>query len=115
MGKRGIQVFISTLIKRSRFFILLYLVITLLPNILLASEVRGLRMWPAPDNTRLVFDLNAPVEHSLFSLRNPNRIVIDLKNTKVSGALPSATYNESRIKGLVMPSAVTMVYVLYWI
>lgn len=65
-----------------------------------ASEVRGLRMWPAPDNTRLVFDLNAPVEHSLFTLRNPNRIVIDLKNTKVSGALPSATYNESRIKGL---------------
>ena len=65
-----------------------------------AAEVRGLRMWPAPDNTRLVFDLNAPVEHSLFSLRNPNRIVIDLKNTKVTGALPSATYNESRLKGL---------------
>ncbi len=72
----------------------------LLPNILSAAEVRGLRMWPAPDNTRLVFDLSAPAEHSLFTLRNPNRIVIDLKNTKVSGALPSATYNESRIKGL---------------
>ena len=72
----------------------------LLPNILAAAEVRGLRMWPAPDNTRLVFDLSAPAEHSLFTLRNPNRIVIDLKNTKVSGALPSATYNKSRIKGL---------------
>lgn len=72
----------------------------LLPNILAAAEVRGLRMWPAPDNTRLVFDLSAPAEHSLFTLRNPNRIVIDLKKTKVSGALPSATYNESRIKGL---------------
>ncbi len=72
----------------------------LLPNILAAAEVRGLRMWPAPDNTRLVFDLSAPAQHSLFTLRNPNRIVIDLKNTKVSGALPSATYNESRIKGL---------------
>lgn len=71
----------------------------LLPNILAAAEVRGLRMWPAPDNTRLVFDLSAPAEHSLFTLRNPNRIVIDLKNTKASGALPSATYNESRIKG----------------
>ena len=72
----------------------------LLPNILAAAEVRGLRMWPAPDNTRLVFDLSAPAEHSLFTLRNPDRIVIDLKNTKVSGTLPSATYNESRIKGL---------------
>ena len=86
--------------KQSRFFIFLSLVMILLPNILAAAEVRGLRMWPAPDNTRLVFDLSAPAEHSLFTLRNPNRLVIDLKNTKVSGALPSATYNESRIKGL---------------
>jgi N-acetylmuramoyl-L-alanine amidase len=96
MGKRGIQV----LIPVSRFFILVSLLVGLVSTVLAASEVRGLRMWPAPDNTRLVFDLNAPVEHSLFTLRNPNRIVIDLKNTKVSGVLPSATYNESRIKGI---------------
>ncbi len=96
--------FKSALMKQSRLLSILSLslglIVTLLPNNLLASEVRGLRMWPAPDNTRLVFDLNAPVEHSLFTLRNPNRIVIDLKDTRVSGALPSATYNESRIKGL---------------
>ena len=86
--------------KQSRLILFFSLAVTLLPNILAAAEVRGLRMWPAPDNTRLVFDLNAPVEHSLFVLSNPNRIVIDLKNTKVRGTLPSATYNESRIKGL---------------
>ncbi|MCW8899488.1 MAG: N-acetylmuramoyl-L-alanine amidase [Gammaproteobacteria bacterium] len=70
------------------------------PNMSFATDVRGLRMWPAPDNTRLVFDLDAPVEHSLFTLRNPDRIVIDLQNTKVSGALPSTAYNESRVKGI---------------
>lgn len=86
--------------KVSRFILFFSLAVTLLPNVVAAAEVRGLRMWPAPDNTRLVFDLNAPVEHSLFVLSNPNRIVIDLKNTKVRGTLPSATYNESRIKGL---------------
>lgn len=96
MGKRGIQVFI----KRFQIFAILSLLLTLIPNILSATEVRGLRMWPAPDNTRLVFDLSAPVEHSVFSLRHPNRIVIDLKNSKVSGTLPSITYNESRIKGI---------------
>ncbi len=90
----------SVSIKQFRFFIYLSLAATLLPNILSAAEVRGLRLWPAPDNTRLVFDLNSPVEHRLFTLRNPNRIVIDLKNTNVSGVLPSATYNESRIKGI---------------
>ena len=70
----------------------------LLSNLAQAAEVRGLRMWPAPDNTRLVFDLNAPVQHSLFTLHHPDRIVIDLKNTRVSGALPSVSYNESRIR-----------------
>lgn len=92
--------FMSTAKKQSSFLFISALLAILLPNILSAAEVRGLRMWPAPDNTRLVFDLNAPVEHSLFSLSSPNRIVIDLKDTKVSGALPSAAYNESRIKGL---------------
>ena len=96
MGNGGIQVSI----KQTSLLIILSFTTLLLSNISAATEVRGLRMWPAPDNTRLVFDLNAPVEHSLFTLRHPNRIVIDLKNTKVSGVLPSATYNESRIKGI---------------
>ena len=95
---------ISTSIKQSRFLKNLALVIGLavmiLPTIINAAEVRGLRMWPAPDNTRLVFDLNAPVEHRLFSLRNPDRIVIDLNNARVSGTLPSTAYNEIRLKGI---------------
>lgn len=91
---------ITAFTKHSRFIVILSLAMTLIPNMLSATEVRGLRMWPAPDNTRLVFDLNAPAEHSLFTLHHPNRIVIDLKNTKVSGILPSATYNESRLKGI---------------
>lgn len=54
-----------------------------------AVTVQGLRMWPAPDNTRLVFDLNAPVEHSLFTLSNPERIVIDLKYSEFAASLPA--------------------------
>lgn len=46
-------------------------------------NIRGVRMWPAPDNTRLVFDVSADVEHSLFMLKNPDRLVIDLKNTRL--------------------------------
>ncbi|HVK99332.1 MAG TPA: N-acetylmuramoyl-L-alanine amidase [Dongiaceae bacterium] len=37
-----------------------------------------MRVWQAPDNTRLVFDLSGPVEHQLFTLQNPDRVVIDL-------------------------------------
>lgn len=104
VDKRGIQVLKQLWNKLSRFLLnilaIIGLAMTLLPTMLNAAEVRGLRMWPAPDNTRLVFDLNAPVEHRLFTLRNPNRIVIDLENARVNGTLPSAAYNESRLKGI---------------
>ena len=46
-----------------------------------AAEVDSLRLWRAPDNTRLVLDLSGPVEHKVFTLDNPNRLVIDIKNS----------------------------------
>jgi len=61
-------------------------------------EIKGLRMWPAPDNTRLVFDLSAPVEHNLFTLKNPDRIVIDIKDTDLQGGLPKLDFSDSFIK-----------------
>ncbi len=63
-------------------------------------QVKSVRMWPAPDNTRLVFDLSAPVDHSLFSLSAPDRIVIDLKNTRYRGQLPGFDYSDSYIKNI---------------
>ena len=63
-------------------------------------QVKGVRMWPAPDNTRLVFDLSDPVDHVLFSLKAPDRIVIDLKDAKFPGALPGFDFNKSYIKNI---------------
>ncbi|HID48668.1 MAG TPA: AMIN domain-containing protein, partial [Chromatiales bacterium] len=59
--------------------------------------VQGVRMWPAPDNTRLVFDLSGPVDHTLFTLKAPDRIVIDLKDTRFRGKLPRLDYTGSWI------------------
>lgn len=53
-----------------------------------ALEVQDVRMWRAPDHTRIVFDLSAPVDHKLLVLPNPDRIVLDLGNTRLSGSLP---------------------------
>lgn len=69
---------------------LLFILLTVV-SLTQAVTVQGLRMWPAPDHTRLVFDLNAPVEHSLFTLAGPDRIVIDLKYTDFKAALPAIT------------------------
>jgi N-acetylmuramoyl-L-alanine amidase len=58
-------------------------------------KVHNLRMWPAPDHTRLVFDISGPVEHTLFSLDDPNRVVIDVRKSRLSTTLtnPSAGDN----------------------
>jgi len=62
-----------------------------LPALAGQTDVIGVRIWPAPDHTRLVFDLSAPVEHSLFTLPDPDRIVIDLKNARLRSKLTSDT------------------------
>ncbi|HLT14162.1 MAG TPA: N-acetylmuramoyl-L-alanine amidase [Marinobacter sp.] len=48
-----------------------------------ATQIEGLRIWPAPDHTRLVLDTAGSVEHNVFSLSSPARLVIDLKNTSL--------------------------------
>lgn len=52
-------------------------------------QVESVRMWPAPDHTRVVFDISAPVDHSLFSLSDPERVVVDLRNARFETEVPS--------------------------
>ena len=53
----------------------------------LATEVIDVRLWRAPDHTRVVFDLSDAIEHSILQLDNPTRVVVDINNVKLSGAL----------------------------
>lgn len=46
-----------------------------------AAKVNNVRVWSAPDSTRVVFDMSRPVEHNVIMLKNPFRAVIDLENT----------------------------------
>jgi len=64
------------------------------------TNINGLRMWPAPDSTRLVFDTSAPVQHSLFTLKNPDRIVIDIKDAKLLATTDKLDFSDSLIKGI---------------
>jgi len=47
-------------------------------------------LWRAPDNTRLVFDLTGPVQHSVFTLTSPDRLVIDINGATASAPLSVA-------------------------
>tara|TARA_R110001599_G_scaffold353885_1_gene602442 strand:- start:13516 stop:14817 length:1302 start_codon:yes stop_codon:yes gene_type:complete len=52
-----------------------------------SAEVHDVRLWRAPDHTRIVFDLTAPADHKLIVLENPGRIVIDVENTSIKSGV----------------------------
>src|SRR3546814_20305696 len=43
-----------------------------------AAELRDVRLWDAPDSTRIVLDVSAAAKSHVFTLGNPDRVVIDL-------------------------------------
>ncbi len=69
-------------------------------DVLAASEIRSVRLWRAPDNTRLVFDLSGPVQHSVFTLAAPNRIVIDVSGGQMSTKLDQLSLSNTPITGI---------------
>lgn len=64
-----------------------------------AGEVRGLRLWEGPEYTRVVLDLSAPLDHRLFPLHDPERVVLDLPRTRLKFNLAEVR-PRGRVKGV---------------
>jgi N-acetylmuramoyl-L-alanine amidase len=52
-----------------------------------ASTVENVRLWSEKGRTRVVLDLSRPVEHTIFTLRGPDRLVLDLKDSRLADSL----------------------------
>ena len=83
-------------IRALAFSVLMLFVTT--PIAFAANTIDGIRVWPAPENTRIVFDLKATPEYSYFSLSSPQRLVIDFKSTQNFVELKTLAKNDKRIK-----------------
>jgi N-acetylmuramoyl-L-alanine amidase len=79
---------------------LIFLLLCACPPASAEVTVDNLRMWQAPDHTRLVFDLSGPLEHRLFSLKNPERIVVDMQGGALRGVLPTLEFDGRFLKGI---------------
>ncbi|EKO3980432.1 N-acetylmuramoyl-L-alanine amidase [Vibrio fluvialis] len=53
-----------------------------------ANVLEGVRVWPSPDETRVVIDVKSEVDFSYFTLSGPDRLVVDLKQTSLGTKLP---------------------------
>lgn len=49
--------------------------------------ISSARVWPALEYTRLTLESATPIHYNLFSIRNPDRLVIDLTDVEINGPL----------------------------
>jgi N-acetylmuramoyl-L-alanine amidase len=47
-------------------------------------QLTDVRLWSGPEGTRLVLDLSALPRHEVFTIENPDRVVVDLVNTQLA-------------------------------
>ena len=50
--------------------------------------IRGVQIWATPDHTRVVLDTQGPASHQL-SKKQPDQLVLEIKNASLQGALPT--------------------------
>jgi N-acetylmuramoyl-L-alanine amidase len=78
-------------------FLLFFVSVPLLAQ---QTSVDGMRFWAAPDHTRLVFDTSGPVEHTIFSLQNPDRLVIDITGTNLNTQIADLPTDDPYIQSI---------------
>ncbi len=66
---------------------LLFLGLVVFAQVAQSAAVNGVRVWRAPDHTRIVLDLDAPVQHNLTLAHNPDRIILDVPASKLNAGL----------------------------
>ncbi|WP_198284595.1 N-acetylmuramoyl-L-alanine amidase [Beggiatoa alba] len=88
-------------LTKFRVFLLVFLCV--IATHVRAESVQLQSMQVATDtatSVRLLFDFSSPVRYRIFSLSNPERLVIDLENTKLSTSLVNFAKNHPLIQNI---------------
>ena len=51
------------------------------------SGVIAVRVWPSEDYTRVTIELDAPLKYSHFTIKDPDRLVVDLEGVELNSVL----------------------------
>jgi N-acetylmuramoyl-L-alanine amidase len=62
--------------------------------------VKGARLWAAPDHTRVVLDISGPVQHSIFALTHPDRLVVDISDARLAANLSKLDFSKGVVKDI---------------
>lgn len=84
--------------QRLALFLSLFL---LLPTVVKAeTTLENVRIWAENDKTRVVLDLSESVPHNIFTLRSPDRLVIDLKGGRLAKSLTDLPRGTGAVKSI---------------
>lgn len=65
-----------------------------------SAEIEAVRLWRAPDHTRVVLDLSGAADFKTLTLADPDRLVLDLLDTRLNTALSALPLEETPIAGV---------------
>ena len=71
--------------------LLLWLPLLWIPGAHAAIAISSARVWPAQDYTRLTLESRQAIRHNMFTVNNPERLVIDLENVEFGNTLNDLT------------------------
>ena len=68
------------------------------------AEIVAARIWPAPEYTRLTLETKEEIKYTLFTVKDPDRLVLELETDEIAGPLTDLqgklTVEDPYIKGL---------------
>jgi len=67
------------------------LILCWLPQAYAAIAIGSARVWPAQDYTRLTLESKQAISHNMFTVNNPERLVIDLEDVEFGSTLSELT------------------------
>jgi N-acetylmuramoyl-L-alanine amidase len=86
--------------KKLAIFIIIASLYSVMPVFADQNLVKELIFQRSADALRLVFGQTKPVEPNVFYLHNPERMIVDLPDTKLMGKLPNIPTGESFIQNI---------------
>jgi N-acetylmuramoyl-L-alanine amidase len=64
------------------------------------TTVENIRIWAESGKTRVVLDLSRSSDHKIFTLRDPDRVVVDLKSGRLSKSLANMPQGVGSVRAI---------------
>src|ERR1700760_3742401 len=69
-----------------------------------AVDIRGVRVWAAPANTRVVVDLSGAAPHSMSMTHNPERVVLTVPGGHIGKGVRAEAPGRGAVRSVHMTS-----------